>query len=491
MSRTKPGHAGLGRRTFLQAAVGLPAIWAGHCAARRQNDVRITDVHFDFDEYRYRAPYRFGGREVDRATILNVRCGVRTTSGRSATGFGSMPLGNVWSFPSKILSYHDTLGAMKVLAAHIAELLSKHGAAGHPIELNAQLEPKLLAAATEVGAALKLSEPIPKLCTLVTASPFDAAVHDGYGMVHGLSSYRTYGPEMLGEDLSVFLGPDFAGERLDRCIRKEPVPRVAMFHSIGAGDPVTDQDLRQRLSDGLPETLPEWIAFNDLRRFKIKLDGRDLEGDLSRVIRIDRVVSETLQRRQVAEWFYCLDFNENCPGVGFLLEFLRRLKEATPAGFEKVLYIEQPTARDLKAHRSDTMHLAAKLRPIVIDESLTDLESLLLARELGYTGIALKACKGQSQAMLMAAAGKKYGMFLCVQDLTCPGAALVQSAGIAAHVPGISGIEANARQYIPQASKGWDKLFPGIFDVRDGFLHTASLTCPGLCTGNRIAQERP
>ncbi len=93
--------------------------------------------------------------------------------------------------------------------------------------------------------------------------------------------------------------------------------------------------------------------------------------------------------------------------------------------------------------------------------------------------------------MLMAAAGQKYGMFLCVQDLTCPGAALVQSAGIAAHVPGISGIEANARQYIPQASKGWDKLFPGIFDVRDGFLHTASLAYPGLCTGNRIAQERP
>ena len=48
------------------------------------------------------------------------------------------------------------------------------------------------------------------------------------------------------------------------------------------------------------------------------------------------------------------------------------------------------------------MHEAAKLRPVVIDESLIDLESLLLAREMGYTGVALKACKGQSQAMLMA-----------------------------------------------------------------------------------------
>ena len=59
------------------------------------------------------------------------------------------------------------------------------------------------------------------------------------------------------------------------------------------------------------------------------------------------------------------------------------------------------------------MHEAARLRPVVIDESLTDLESLLLAREMGYTGVALKPCKGQSQAMLMAAAAQKFGMFLC------------------------------------------------------------------------------
>ena len=52
------------------------------------------------------------------------------------------------------------------------------------------------------------------------------------------------------------------------------------------------------------------------------------------------------------------------------------------------------------------MHEAAKLRPVVIDESLTDLESLRLARDMGYTGVALKACKGQSQAMLMAAAAQ-------------------------------------------------------------------------------------
>ena len=126
------------------------------------------------------------------------------------------------------------------------------------------------------------------------------------------------------------------------------------------------------------------------------------------------------------------------------------------------------------------MHDAARLRPVVIDESLTDLETLLLAREMGYTGVALKACKGQTQAMLMAAAAQKFGMFLCVQDLTCPGASLIHSAGIAARVPGNAGIEANARQFVPSASASWDARFPGLFTIRDGVMQTGQLTGPGL-----------
>jgi hypothetical protein len=103
-----------------------------------------------------------------------------------------------------------------------------------------------------------------------------------------------------------------------------------------------------------------------------------------------------------------------------------------------------------------------------------------LARKMGYTGAALKACKGQSQAVLMAAAGQIHKMFLCVQDLTCPGASLIQSAGLAAHVPGVVGIEANARQYVPAANEPWMKRFPGIFDITNGRMATETLTGVGL-----------
>ena len=225
---------------------------------------------------------------------------------------------------------------------------------------------------------------------------------------------------------------------------------------------------------------PQWIHFNGLTHLKIKLNGDDVAWDLERIVKVDSITSQTQRERGVNSWHYSLDFNERCPHVDYLTEMLNKLRERTAAGFDRVQYVEQPTARDLQAHPENRMHEAAKLKPVVIDESLTDLGSLMLAREMGYTGAALKACKGQSQSLLMAAAAQKLGMFLCVQDLCCPGASLIHSAGIAAHVPGVAAIESNSRQYCPQANLHWEDRFPGIFKVRDGLMDTSCLTGVGL-----------
>lgn len=417
---------------------------------------------------------------MDRATILNVRCVVHTVSGRSAHGFGSMPMGNVWSFPSERMTYDKTLGAMKALAERVRKIIADFKEPAHPIDINVALEPEYLKAADEVSRSLQLEESIPKLCVLVTASAFEAALHDAFGKVHGLSSYGTYGRDFMARDLSHYIGPEFKGEYLDQYLLTEPSARLALYHSVGASDAIEDSDVAKRMDDGLPQSLADWIRYNGLTHIKIKLAGDDMAWDLDRVVRIDRTTTEVQTERKMKTWAYSLDFNERCPNVGYLLEFLHRLKEKTPAGFERIQYIEQPTARDLEKHRENTMHEAAKLRPVVIDESLTGLERLMLAREMGYSGAALKVCKGQTQALLMAAAAQKYKMFLCVQDLTCPGASLVHSVGFAARVPGVTAVEANARQYIPSANEPWEKKFPGIFLVKDGMMRIANLKGPGL-----------
>jgi hypothetical protein len=78
-------------------------------------------------------------------------------------------------------------------------------------------------------------------------------------------------------------------------------------------------------------------------------------------------------------------------------------------------------------------------------------------------------------------------MFLCVQDLSCPGASLIHSAGLAAHVPGVAAIEANSRQYCPAANQGWAERFRGIFDIRGGNMNTSMLNGVGLSTGRTEA----
>jgi L-alanine-DL-glutamate epimerase-like enolase superfamily enzyme len=459
------------RRRFVQATVFAPML---NLRASRATDVAIADLTYGYEEFRYRTPYKFGGVEVDRVTLLNVHCTVRDRAGRTARGFGSMPMGNVWAFPSRTLPYEKTLSAMKALAERIAPITKDYKEYGHPIDINTALEPEYMKAAN----ALDLG--IPKLCMLVTASPFDAAIHDAFGKLHKRSCYQTYGPDLMSRDLSTYLGRDFKGEYLDRYINKEPAPFMPIYHSVGASDPITAGDITHRINDGLPETLPEWIARDGLTNIKIKLNGDDLKWDVDRVFRIDSAAEEAQKKRGLSKWVYSVDFNERCPNVEYVLSFVRDLHAKAPAALSRIQYLEQPTKRDLKNDRSNVMHEAAKLKPVVIDESLTDLEMLLLARDIGYTGVALKACKGQSQAMLMAAAGQKYKMFLCVQDLTCPGASLIHSAGIAAHVPGNAGIEANSREYVPIANKPWEAKFPGIFVIKDGRMRTSTLTGAGL-----------
>jgi len=462
------------------AAAATPARWNILSAAVRKTDIRLEHVAISYEEYKYRTPIKFGGHVVDRATVLNVNCSVRTGDGRVAKGFGSMPLGNIWSFPSKTMSYETTLAAMRALAGDLARITAAYPEFGHPIDINWALEPAYLKAAAGVSSRLRLTEPIPKLCSLVTASALDAAIHDAFGKAHGLNCYHTYGPEFMQHDLAHYLGPEYKGEFPSRYLSREPKSRMPVYHLVSAIDPIEDADIVQRVNDGLPETLPEWIRYNGLTHLKIKLNGDDRKWDVERVLRVDKVTTQTQAQRGVKDWVYSLDFNEKCPNVEYLLDFLHEVKHRSPQGYERIQYVEQPTARDLKAHPENEMHAAAKLVPVVIDESLTDVEALLIACKLGYTGVALKACKGQSHMMLIASIGEKHKLFLCVQDLTCPGASLIQSAGLAAHVPDVAAIEANARQFMPAANQAWASRFPGIFQITDGTMHTGELTKAGL-----------
>ena len=156
----EPHARGFSRRALLQRACAAPVLALGVQAARRApsvkaarpNDMRILEVDHQFEDFRYRAPYQFGGRSVDRVTLLNVTCRVRTAGGREAWGFGSMTLGNAWAFPAA--SQDVGLGAMRALAERLRTVTAACDDTGHPIDLFRVLEPEYLRAAASLSRAL-------------------------------------------------------------------------------------------------------------------------------------------------------------------------------------------------------------------------------------------------------------------------------------------------------------------------------------------------
>lgn len=446
----------------------------------KATDIRILDAHCTFEPIKFRSPLKFGGRIMDRSELINVEVKIETRGGRHAIGQGSMPIGQIWAWPSLAVTPEQSAAAMKQLALEVTEMIADYPDFDHPLDIIYRISAEYAHLGKKISQQMKLPEIMPPLAELVAASPLDAAVHDAYGRVHGINSYNALSKEFVNCDLSEYLDEQFAGEYLDQYTLREPKAKLPLYHLVGAVDPLTDADVEQKINDKLPEHLGQWIAADGLTHLKIKLNGDNLPWDIERVLAVDKVAQEAQAKRGCAQWFYSLDFNEKCANVEYVLEFLKTIQERSVAAYDRVQYIEQPTNRDLKAHPENKMHAAAKLKPVVIDESLIDYESLLLSRELGYSGVALKACKGHTDALLLGAAAQKFGMFLCVQDLTCPGFSFLHSASLAARIPSVAAIEGNGRQFCPAANRPWKPRFPSMFDIKDGTVGTWALNGDGL-----------
>ncbi|MFH0071044.1 hypothetical protein, partial [Peribacillus sp. NPDC056705] len=158
----------------------------------------------------------------------------------------------------------------------------------------------------------------------------------------------------------------------------------------------------------------------------------------------------------------------------------RQLERDHPQAFASLQYMEQPMDRELSNARYSLKPLI-EWKPIIADESLSSLPALEQLDALGWSGIALKTCKGHSLALIAYCWAKSRDRYVTMQDLTNVGHAFVHAANLASHLAlSTEALEYNSRQYAPDSQAEVQKDYHGLFQVRDGSIHLEAIRHIGL-----------
>ena len=440
---------------------------------------RVVEASVEFAPIAYRVPLRFGTGVIENITLATARVRLESAAGRCSEGLGQILLGELWSFPSRKVERSLREKAMRLVAELAASRLVAERPSGHPLEIGWALKSQAKTWGREATERLALAEPMPLLSALVSVSLFDAAIHDAFGKLMGRSSYDCCGSD-LAPDLGTFLGPNYRACFVSHYLRGRYARRGPIWHLVGGLDKLRESEVGPSdPKDGLPVSLEKWIARDGVYCIKVKLTGHDVDGDVARMRDVYGVVARALERRGQRRFFLSADSNEQTENAAACVAFLEKMRRDCPTAFDRLLYLEQPTSRDLRARHED-MRPVARLKPVLADEAVAELDDLDLAFELGWSGVALKTCKGHTTTLLTIAKTVEAGKVYSVQDLTNPAYAYVHSVGLAARAKPLMGVEANARQFIPAANAELARRFPRLFTLRDGEVETREIGPLGL-----------
>lgn len=359
----------------------------------------ILSARVEFIERAFARPLVLSSGAITHVT--EARAFVRVRVGkREAEGIGSIYLSDLWGWPDPTLTHAERDSAMRTYTETLtANLSTLCGTPDHPITLGLRLHESVLSD----------SSPIPPLARLICLAPLDAALHDATGQAlqqNALDLYTDF-PEI-------------------QAMLRPATPNLTAWWIVGVSD-----DL---------DTLGEGY-----HAFKLKLGAKDPVADAARTATVFAAVPGA----RLAADPNCAF--ENPEAVSAYLDALERF---SPEAYAALEYIEQPTARDIATHAFD-WHELAKRKPMILDEGLTSFADLEMAHAQGWSGIAIKTCRGHSFALASAASAHAHGMQLVMQDLTNPGYAGIHSALLASRLPVTNGIELNAAQFTPDANADW------------------------------------
>ncbi len=382
---------------------------------------------------------------IEAVTEAQAVVTIETRSGVRATGRGCIYLSDLWAWPDPTVPHEARVRVLSELTLRVAAELPHIPTEQfvHPLQFGLELHD------WTAHQALAPFE-IPSLARSMCASPFDAGVHDAVGIALGRSALDIYDQDHAIPAADVHFPSGGAVAAIRRLL--DPWRRELTAWWI------------VNKTDQLPNALAEPWRRRGYYSFKLKITGRDNAADVDRTVAVYRAAREL----GIAQPNLTIDSNEANSDAASVLDYLDRLEHMDRGAYQALHYIEQPTARDIGESPYDWRTVAAR-KPVLLDEGLTDLAVLPLALEQGWSGLALKTCKGHSMLLVTAAWARAHGMLISLQDLTNPGISMLHGAIIGARLPTINGAELNSPQFTPEANAELLPQLRELVEPRGGF----------------------
>ncbi len=409
-------------------------------------NVRLRDVAFAVTNCTTRLPFRFGINTMTWAPTLTARVELETDSG-PAVGYSADLLVPKWFEKNPQASLRDDVEGL-LSSARRAGVAAQHPTAESVFELWWRSY-QTCVHKLPVDAPERLREGF-------GVALIERAVMDAACRAAGQSFF-----EALREDLFGFrpgaLHSDLEGWSLAASLPSKPTERVALRHTVGLVDDLTEASLegRARVDDGLPESLAADIETYGLTWFKLKLGG-DPDADFERFLEFGQV----LEACGVENPRFTVDGNEQFTDLGELVSLLERIdRDALGRRVLRGLqYIEQPLPRGISLDAAAASQLAplAEIAPVILDEADHGIEAFPRALKLGYGGISVKNCKGVFRALINRGLCERHGGFQSAEDLTTLGVLAVQQDLATVAALGLGHVERNGHHYF----RGLDHLPP-------------------------------
>lgn len=402
--------------------------------------IRVVEIEVFERPVPFRFAFRFGVARVESASQAFVRLRIADAAGREATGWAAEMLMPKWFDKSPDLTPEQNVEQLRAALRLAMDAMLAAGQ-GTAFGLHAAIEAEHHVACEKAG--------LNGLVASFGLALVDRAVIDALGRLEDVPAERLVVFNLLG--INGATARDLSDFDFDGFLSSLSVPsHIHVRHTVGLGDALDNRDLDgNRLNDGLPETLQEVIAAYGHTYFKLKISG-EVEADIARLKR-SVVVIERMQ----PDYRATIDGNEQFEDEAHLLAFLDAFA-ATPE-LEKLrrrlLFVEQPIAR-ARAFSASVRKSAERVL-LEIDESDADIDAFVTARQLGYSGISSKSCKGFYRALINRARIARWNgelgekrFFMSGEDLTTQSGIAVQQDLVLAGLIGATHVERNGHHFV-------------------------------------------